>query len=230
MRYMVIGSGGIGLALAEQLLLKGEEVIVASRHQPLNKKQASYFPLDLNNKKSIDAMFASLKENLPDVVINTIGILHDSQHQPEKSLKQMDEDWFLESMKVNAFSTLSLVDSLSKVLSRASVLKWISISARVGSISENRSGGWFSYRMSKAALNMGIKNISIEWKRNYPACSIIAYQPGTVDTSLSKPFQGNVQNLMTAHQAAQYLIDFIPHITPSSSGNFYDWKQELISY
>jgi len=116
-------------------------------------------------------------------------------------------------------------------LKRNSTLKMICFSARVGSISDNRLGGWHSYRMSKAMLNMLVRNVSIEWKLKSPHSIIVGYHPGTVDTNLSKPFTDNVdeKKLFNPEKAAAYCLNVIDKLTIDKSGLLLDWNNQIIA-
>jgi len=106
------------------------------------------------------------------------------------------------------------------------------ISAKVGSIQDNRLGGWYSYRASKAALNMAIKTISLEWQYKVPNCCVAALHPGTTDTQLSAPFQANVaiKKLFSADQTAALLIDVIDNLNSKNSGRFWNWDGKEIPW
>ena len=106
------------------------------------------------------------------------------------------------------------------------------VSARVGSIEDNRLGGWYSYRMSKAALNMALKTLSIEWKHSHPRGCVAALHPGTNDTALSKPFQANVaaENLFAPEYTASSFVDLLSRLQPADSGNFWAWDGSRIAW
>ncbi len=175
----ILGAGGIGSALAELFVTKGHDVIVLSRAQP-KACHGVYYSLDCTNSDAVDQWVAAQNQT-PDMIINTIGYLHDDQHRPEKSLRALSSDHLHTSIAVNTLPTAYMAQALEKhVMTAATNLLFVCLSARVGSISDNRYGGWYSYRMSKAALNMLIKNIGIEWQRQYPSVGIFGYQPGTV--------------------------------------------------
>ena len=222
---LVIGAGGIGAALAD-LASGSQRVVVASRSQPTCAYD-HYLPLDLDRPQ---ALSQAVLDHQVDCVINTLGVLHDSEHSPEKSVVGADLEWFLHSMRVNCGFSLSFLAALTEVLPRSSALKCLCFSARVGSISDNRLGGWISYRSSKAALNMVIKTVAVEWTRRLPEACLIAYHPGTVVTPLSQPFLSQAKNPMTPEQAAQALWDFVPLLTPAMSGGFYDWAQQPVPF
>ena len=224
---MIIASGGIAQALANQLALTCD-VIIVSRSEPLCQHEA-FIPLDIDDKDCLDLMVKTIVERQVSCVIDTIGVLHDKKHMPEKSLCELDIDWFMKSMRINCLFTAHLLSRLTKALPKKSHLIFVALSARVGSISDNRLGGWISYRTSKAALNMVIKTTAAEWRRRLPNSIVIAYHPGTVRTRLSTPFLSQAKTIFTPEMAADYLIQFIPTLTLDMSGLFYDWKKTLVS-
>jgi NAD(P)-dependent dehydrogenase (short-subunit alcohol dehydrogenase family) len=227
-RYLIMGLGGIGLTLAKQLAASGHEVIIAGRTKPA--LAGKFHSLDIEQEESFSSLFDKTREATFDVIINTIGVLHDDGNGPEKSILQLNPEWFMHSMQVNCMSTLLALKHLSKWMPRQHELKFIAFSARVGSIDDNRLGGWISYRASKAALNMIIKTVSLEWKFKFPKATLVGYHPGTVDTNLSKPFQANHSTLFTKEQAVNYLLEFSQTLHPDMSGNIYDWKKERIPF
>lgn len=185
----------------------------------------------MTHPEEVERFFKSVNQ-LPSVIVNTIGILHDGQHTPEKSLSTFDAGWFHESMRVNAMPVMWIAKSLSEKLTRQTRLIFITLSARVSSISDNHLGGWYSYRASKCALNMLIKNISIEWKRRFPNVAVCGYHPGTVETHLSEPFKKNVapEKLFSPTRAANYLFTNILNTTPAMTGCLFDWQGEVIEF
>jgi len=161
----------------------------------------------------------------PDIVIACQGILHDEHHQPEKNLSQLSLPWLQHSIEVNLWSHIALAQQLAAVVRRQHPLRWVSLSAMVGSIEDNRLGGWYSYRMTKAALNMFIKNLSLEWQRKSPQSCVVALHPGTTDTALSQPFQGNIAagKLYRSDVSASRIAAVIAQLTPEHSGALYHW-------
>lgn len=216
----IIGAGGVGSALAKKCEQLGIEVRLVSRPE-----------YDITQLNDVKSLFQSISQ-LPSVIINTVGMLYDDQCMPEKSLSAFEQAWFYESLRVNTLPVMWMAKSLSERLSRQDGLIFITLSARVSSLSDNYLGGWYSYRTSKCALNMLIKNISIEWSRRFPKATICGYHPGTVDTRLSKPFQKNVKpgKLFSAEQAADYLFDQIQNTTTTMSGDLFDWRGERIAF
>lgn len=215
----LIGLGGIGQAIETQLRERGYTVTVLSRKHGL----------DVLDDKALEA-WAQAQPTLPQYVINTIGILSDDSHTPEKSISALDEAWLHESIRVNVSATIHLAKLLSKRMPREHSLVFAAFSARVSSVSDNHLGGWYSYRMSKAMLNMLIKNISIEWARNFKNASIFGYHPGTVDTPLSKPFQSNIkpEQLFSPEKAAAYFLDVLFDTSIQKSGNLIDWRGQEV--
>jgi len=218
---LIVGQGGIGSALAEKIKANSDEVFILTRKKNLFPDSLCFEDLD-----------TFLNEFIPDYVINTIGILHDETHMPEKNVSQIRENWLQKSINVNVMSAIILAQALDKYLKRDSILKFMNISARVSSISDNRLGGWYSYRMSKSALNMFVKTLAIEWSRQYPKSAVYAYHPGTVDTELSKPFQKNInpEKLFTPNSASEHLLSVLEKLTVEDSGSMYDWAGEKIAY
>ena len=140
-------------------------------------------------------------------------------------------------MQINALASLLIAKHIKPLLAKAerdadNPAVFATISARVGSISDNELGGWYSYRMSKAALNMGMKNLSIEWNRSLKAVCVVVMQPGTVDTQLSSPFQSNVadEKLFSPSYSAEHLIEVLNSMTAAQSGCFVDWAGESIPW
>lgn len=218
--FWIIGAGGIGSAIAKKCEKEGFSVTQISRPE-----------YDFTDPADVERFF-SIVSTLPDVIINTIGVLYDNDRMPEKALSHFDLNWFYESLRINALPVMNIAKALSGKLSRKDRLIFITISARVSSISDNRLGGWYSYRTSKCALNMFIKNISIEWSRLFPGVTICGYHPGTVETPLSEPFKKKVkpEKLFSPALAANYLWGQLQKITPEMTGCLFDWKGERILF
>ncbi len=218
------GSGGIGLALTRHVLntFRDSHVIATYCHSApsFTHSRLTWQRVNVTNEEELQ----TLSKDYPklDWIINCIGLLHDEQHGPEKSLASVSPEWFLHTMSINTLPTLLIAKHFSSNLKRSDQPRMAVLSARVGSIRDNRLGGWYSYRSSKAALNMLIKDISIEWHRTMPKASIIALHPGTTDTQLSEPFQANVPDgkLFTPAYVAQCLFELIQTLSPEQSGSF----------
>lgn len=160
-----------------------------------------------------------------DWVINAVGMLHTPERGPEKTIRRFDADFMMENMRVNTLPTLLLAQAVEANFKGVKSAVFATVSAKVGSISDNQLGGWVSYRASKAALNMALKTLAIEWRLRLPQVCVAALHPGTTDTALSKPFQANVpaNKLFSAEYSAQCMLDIIATKTPEQSGRFWSW-------
>ncbi|MEM0979280.1 MAG: SDR family NAD(P)-dependent oxidoreductase [Cyanobacteria bacterium P01_H01_bin.58] len=160
-----------------------------------------------------------------DLVINCVGILHEGDLQPEKSLRQIETTQLLQYFQVNSIPTALLAKHLQPLLKKSDRSLFSTISAKIGSIEDNRLGGWYGYRASKAALNMLLKTISIEYSRKNPNTIVVALHPGTTDTKLSQPFQRNVppEKLFSVDRTVTQLLTVLYGLTQADSGKFYSW-------
>ena len=231
---VVVGYGGIGKALVDALLAQSDQqrVSVISRQkisEQGDSRMTSYV-VDFDSNDALTALFDKLAPF--DLLINTVGVLHGEDLQPEKRLAQFKPQNFQHSVAINTQISILLAQQLERVCSRKSSTVLVALSARVGSISDNHSGGWLSYRVSKAALNMAIKTISLEWARTRPSMTIVALHPGTVDTGLSQPFQSRVpeQKLFTPALAATHLLSVIETLDAANSGQFLAWDGSAIAW
>lgn len=225
MKAIVIGaSGGIGGALADAIEERGAAVVRLSR--------ASDQPIDLCDDASIAAAAAQLAEEGPlDLILVATGLLHDDVVTPEKSIRQIDGGALERLFRVNAIGPAVVMRYFLPLLARDRRAVFAALSARVGSIGDNRLGGWVGYRAAKAALNQIIRTVSIELARSHPQALVVGLHPGTVATGLSAPFQRNVapDALFTPATAAGHLIAVIDRLGPGDSGGCFDWRGERIS-
>tara|TARA_A100001015_G_scaffold118243_1_gene131149 strand:- start:861 stop:1574 length:714 start_codon:yes stop_codon:yes gene_type:complete len=230
MKRLVIigGSGSIGKAFVnyynnqvdvEKIYCFSRTDQTHSSEKVINKK------IDIEDEESIKNAAIKIGENKIDLVIVATGLLHTEIFGPEKSIKEIDLKTFKKIFSVNAFGPALIGKHFLPLLSKNSRSVLAFLSARVGSISENKIGGWYSYRSSKAALNQLIKNFSIEAKRINPNAIILGLQPGTVDSNLSKPFKKNVtkDNLFSADYSVKMLVDVIEKSTVEDSGELLAW-------
>ncbi|WP_394664292.1 SDR family NAD(P)-dependent oxidoreductase [uncultured Sphingomonas sp.] len=219
---VVIGaSGGIGGAIADAL---EEEGVAVTRFA---RSMTGDAHLDLEDEVSIAAAAARIaKGPAPDLVIVATGLLHDRERAPEKAIDQLDPAWLARNFAVNAIGPALVAKHLLPIMPRTGKTLFAALSARVGSISDNRMGGWYGYRASKAALNQFIRTLAVEHKRRNDRSIIVALHPGTVDTALSKPFQGNVRpgGLFAPDRAAVQLLDVIDGLKAPDSGKLFDWE------
>jgi NAD(P)-dependent dehydrogenase (short-subunit alcohol dehydrogenase family) len=224
MNNVVIGaSGGIGRAMADLLEQRGEAVHRLSR-------QDNGF--DLADEPSIAAAAAALPFPAIDRLIVATGMLHEEGLMPERSLRQLDAERLLRSVAVNAVGPALVLKHFAPLLRRDRVSRTALLSARVGSISDNRLGGWYGYRASKAALNQLVRSAAIEIARTRPQAVVALLHPGTVDTDMSRPFQANVaeSKLFTAERSAGHLLEVLERLEPADSGGFFDWAGQPIPY
>jgi len=227
---VVVGAnGGIGHAFANALESEGEfhEIVRLSR------SAESPVKLDITDEDTIQEAAQWIKNEgiSPSLILVATGLLHRGDLGPEKSLRELNADWMIENHKVNAIGPAMIAKHFLPLMPKAEVTKFAAISARVGSISDNRLGGWYGYRAAKAALNMMIRNLSIEWSRKNKRSIIVALHPGTVDTPLSEPFQVNVPKgkLFDPERAALQLLDVLDELKPVDSGKIFAWDGEEIS-
>lgn len=231
----VIGaSGGIGKALVE-LLLKNEQVksvyAFSRSNIEIENPKLQTMNLDLTNEALIEnAANLASKEASLDITIVATGLLHGENLKPEKSLRDINADDFAKILAVNTTGPALIMKHFLPKMNRDRKAVFAAISARVGSISDNQLGGWYSYRASKSALNMLIKTASIEVARKYKQASVIGLHPGTVDTSLSEPFSGNVEKskLFTAEFSAECLLKRIDEASADTTGCVFAWDGEVI--
>jgi NAD(P)-dependent dehydrogenase (short-subunit alcohol dehydrogenase family) len=227
---VVIGaSGGIGGALEAALL---EEGVFKTVHG-LARSRSGTQHLDLLDEASIAAAAAHVaKGPTPALVIVATGLLHADGNGPERVLRDLDPDWLARVHAVNAIGPALVAKHFLPLMPREGRSVFASLSARVGSISDNRLGGWYGYRASKAALNMLVRNLAIEDRRRNPRGIVVALHPGTVDTQLSRPFQANVQpgRLFTADRAASQLLDVIDDLKVPDSGKLFDFEGKEIPF
>lgn len=225
MQILVVGgNGGIGLALIKAIIAQFPKAQVTGtyrHHQPNFYHPGFHWErLDITLESEIIAL-ATQFEQL-DWLINAAGMLHNHKHQPEKTITRFDEAGFLDILRVNTLPSLLLARHFQKALKKSESAVFAAISARVGSIEDNKLGGWYSYRVSKAALNMALKNLSIEWHRTVPKCCVVALHPGTTNTTLSRPFQKNVPDgkLFSVEKSAGLLLDVLEELSPEQTGCF----------
>jgi NAD(P)-dependent dehydrogenase (short-subunit alcohol dehydrogenase family) len=219
---VIIGaSGGIGAAFAD--LLDAEPSVA----RVTRLSRATGF--DLTDPASIAAAAAALATP-PNLVIIATGLLHADGLAPERDLRQLAADSFARAFAINSTGPALVAQAFLPLMPKGCKTVFAALSARVGSISDNRLGGWHAYRAAKAALNQILRTIAIEQARKNPDNIVLGLHPGTVDTGLSKPFQRNVKTLFTPTESATHLLRVIDTATPASSGLLYDWQGEAIPF
>ena len=230
----IIGSSGaIGRAFLDAYIADKEisNIYSISRTEvELNDERIIHINIDVTDEVSVKAAASKIGENRLDRLIVTSGILHTELFGPEKSIKDIKIENFVKIFSVNAFGPALIGKYFLPLMKKDKKSIAAFLSARVGSISENKLGGWYAYRASKSALNQIIKNFSIEAKRTNPTGIIIGLQPGTVKSKLSEPFQKNVKkgNLLLPKDSVKSLIRVIENVMQNDSGKIFDWKGEEI--
>ena len=237
LRVVVIGaSGGIGAGFIRhfQDIDAVTEIYALSRTGagPRGAKIKS-LTYDFTDEDNIKAGAEVLRETGKfDIIIVATGLLQGEGIAPEKNLRALDLEAFAKSFAVNAAGPAMSAKHLLPLLHRDRKTVFAALSARVGSISDNRIGGWYAYRAAKAALNMLLKTISIEHARRFDQSIIAGLHPGTVDTSLSAPFQGNVPKgkLFTPEFSTGQMIKVLDGLTVADTGNLFDYAGKQVPF
>lgn len=240
-------SRGIGLALARRLLdeHRVDRVYAASRAPEDGAALAALrerhgqalrpLALDVTDPVSIEAAATRVgsESTQIDLLLSCAGVLHDDDGlRPEKRVEQVEVESLQRAFAVNAFGPLLVARAFLGLLAHEERSVIANLSARVGSIEDNRLGGWYGYRASKAAQNMFTRTLAIELQRRAPRCICVALHPGTVDTALSRPFQRGVPagRLFEPERAARQLLDVIDGLSTEDSGRFFAWDGTRIPW
>lgn len=218
---MIGASGGIGAALADAL----EE-----KHCPVIRIGRGSIPrLDLEDEGSIASAAAAIGPKLT-LVIDATGFLHNEEFRPERSWRQLDPKHLAYSFAINAIGPALIMKHFLPLLARDERAVFATLSARVGSISDNHLGGWFSYRASKAALNQLVRTAAIELARTRKEAVCVGLHPGTVSTELSEPFAKAGLEVRTPSQAAAQLVAVIDALTALQTGLLFDHRGVQIPF
>lgn len=224
--------GGLGQALVSHYLQRGEQVLAVSRQAAPSEQPSQWQQVSGYDAEALAPLRERIEHQVITGVISTLGILHDEQFMPEKRLDDLTTDHMLHSYYVNAVLPVSLLQWMKPYLPTKQSCFWVQLSAKVGSISDNQLGGWYSYRASKAALNMLLKTSAIELARSHKQLTIAAIHPGTTDTQLSKPFQGRLSadKLFTPTMSAARIAQVIDSLEPAMSGALWHWDGTRLPY
>ena len=245
-------SRGIGLELVRQLLsdprcgrvfATGRSVQEAAALQALVEEHGERLQLvtmDVREDASIEAAAAELRQQTDELhlLFNVAGILHRDMGQrqqgmrPEKRLAELKRAHLQESFEINAFGPILVAQALMPLLAKGHPAHIVNLSARVGSIEDNRLGGWYAYRASKAAQNQFTRTLAVECARVAKSVCVLALHPGTTDTGLSEPFQKNVpaEKLFSVERAARQLLAVVDASGPEDSGRFFAWDGSPIPW
>lgn len=223
---VVFGAGGgIGRALVEaiQAADRFAHVVAFSR-----STSPSIDLLDESSLEKAAAFAADLGD--PRLVIDATGFLHDDRQGPEKSWRQLDSVNLARAFALNAIGPALIMKHVLQRLPRSGKAVFATLSARVGSIADNRLGGWYSYRASKAALNQLVRTAAVESARRSPESVCVALHPGTVATALSAPFAATGLTVHTPPAAARHLLAVVDQLTADANGGFFDWRGQPVPW
>ncbi|MEL6928989.1 MAG: SDR family NAD(P)-dependent oxidoreductase [Cyanobacteria bacterium J06600_6] len=237
---LIIGaSQGIGLGFVQSLLRENNiQQIFATYRQDdtaaeLLKLETEFgdrlqcLQVDVTQETQIATAVKQIQTSVPQLhlVIYCVGVLHEGELTPEKSLRQINSENLIYSFQVNSVGAVLFAKHLMPLFKKTEKSVFASISAKVGSIGDNRLGGWYGYRASKAALNMFLKTTAIEYSRRCPKTIVVALHPGTTDTRLSQPFQKNIPTgkLFPVSKTVGLLSQVISNLEPKDSGEFFAW-------
>lgn len=231
MRCVVFGvAGGIGGAFVEALCampVMGEVHAVSRRPPAALPAGATWHMADILDEDLLAVVAAEIGGQL-DLVIVATGMLHGESVAPEKDWRELNADALAKVMAVNAIGPALVLKHFAPLLPRSGRSVLVVLSARVGSITDNRLGGWYGYRASKAALNQIIRTFSVELARKRPDALVVGLHPGTVETALSAPFRGSGGDRLTPAQSAGHLLSVIERLGRGDSGSVFDWKGERV--
>lgn len=221
MRALVLGvSGGIGAALAARLEAHGAEVTGLSR---------SADGLDLTRAETVATHAERLGDQRFDLILNATGALVIGGRKPEKTMDAVEPDAMAAQFALNAIGVALAIRYLAPLLERDRPAVFASLSARVGSIGDNRLGGWVGYRAAKAAQNQIIRTAAIEYRRRNRNAILVALHPGTVETPLTAPYAARYPTI-TPDRSAKALLSVISRLKPEDSGSFLDWRGDRVPW
>ena len=220
-RAIVIGSDGtIGSVIVDQL---------GSKYEVYRISRAS---CDYSESALQAQSEYLMKQGKFSKIICTIGVLHDDVVNPEKRIKELDQNKLMHYFYINSVLPTLCIKHFHNLLDKSSSSTFACLSAMVGSTKDNQLGGWYGYRASKAALNSLVKTASIELTRTHKSSSLIAIHPGTTIGDLSAPFAKNVKpgKYYTPSQSAQRILAVMNSVSPNQSGSFFNWDGQLLDW
>ena len=208
-----------------------EKIVTLSRKiNDSGYKKIQPIKIDYNKEETFENLDKILQLESIDTIIIATGILHTDQIKPEKSIDVINSDGLKKVFQVNVFGPMMLVKKLMPLIKKSQGVKIIFLTARVGSISDNKLGGWYSYRSSKSALNMMINNLSIELQRTNKENIVIGIHPGTVKSHLSEPFLRYVKhNIFSPRESVELMTQVISKISQKDSGKCFDFSGKVIN-
>ncbi|MEQ3626058.1 MAG: SDR family NAD(P)-dependent oxidoreductase [Celeribacter sp.] len=219
-KTLVIGaSGGIGAALCTALRDAGQQVTALSRRDT---------GIDLTDEASIRDALASLEPPYSQIIVATGALVIDGA-EPEKTLRDLDPTALAAQYQLNAIGPALVLKHALRLLPRDERTVFAALSARVGSIGDNRLGGWYGYRAAKAGLNALIHGGAIEVARSHPQAICVCLHPGTVATEFTRAYAGRHPTVPPAEAAAN-LLRVMEGLTPADSGGFHDWAGATVPW
>jgi NAD(P)-dependent dehydrogenase (short-subunit alcohol dehydrogenase family) len=226
-RAVVVGAtGGLGKAFVQHLRSDPNcgRVAALSRHAEQ--------PIDITSETSVASAAAWLHAGSAewDLILDATGMLTIEGHRPEKRLSEIDPAVMAQAFAVNAIGPALLLKHLTPLLPRKRRAIFASLSARVGSIEDNRLGGWVSYRASKAALNQILRTAALELRTSHRQLVVAALQQGTVATRLSAPYRSRAPEVLTPEYAAGRLLEVLDGLEPAQSGEFFDYEGQRLPF
>lgn len=236
-RVAVFGaSGGLGRAFCQALHADptvGQLFELSRAGNTATGTKSTGLAFDLTDEESICEAAQEMKsDGALHLAVVATGMLHDERTQPEKRGRDLNSESLEHVFRLNTIGPSMIAKHVLPLLDRDNRSVFAALSARIGSISDNRLGGWHSYRASKAALNMILRTLSVEMAYKNPGAICVALHPGTVDTELSKPYQRNVADgkLFDPQFAAGQMLAVLESLTPKDSGGFFAWDGKPIPY
>lgn len=243
---LVVGaSQGIGLEFVRQLLKTYPTGTIFAAYRELPSKDLAalavqyparliLLPMDITDEAEVAAGIEKVRQSTRQLhlVLYCVGVLHQEELQPEKSLQQIQSEHLLRYFQVNSVGAVLLAKHVVPLLKHGDRSVFAAISAKVGSIGDNQLGGWYGYRASKAALNMLMRTTAIEYRRKSPNTLVVMLHPGTTDTRLSKPFQRNVppDKLFAVERTVTQLLQVIDQLQPDQTGQFFSWDGSCLPW
>ena len=240
---LIVGANrGIGFGFVQQLLPTSGQLYATYRSQAspeladlaAQSERLHLIQLDVTDEAQIASGLAEIRQQVErlHLVVYSAGFLHEGEIQPEKSLQQIQSDHLLRYFQVNSLGAALLAKHLIPLLKHPERSVLACISAKIGSITDNQSGGWYGYRASKAALNMLMRTAALEYSRKSPKTIVAMLHPGTTDTQLSQPFQRGVppDKLFSVERTVSQLLSVIDGLQSEQSGGFFSWDGSPIPF
>lgn len=217
---LIIGaSGGIGSAMYTVYQKRGDTVVALSR---------SEHGFDLRSPETIEPVLAALDKQFDKIIIAT-GALEINDNPPEKTISSLSHEAMMDHFNVNAIGPALVLKHAKRLLRRDKPSIICALSARVGSIGDNRLGGWYSYRAAKAALNQIVRTAAIELARTHPQAACVALHPGTVETEFTRKYLGRHPSV-PATEAATNIVNVLESLSAEDTGQFFDWAGKPVAW